>query len=154
MSDIVTPDVRSRMMAGIRSKDTKPELVLRSALHRLGYRYRLHNKALPGKPDLTLPKHRAVVFVNGCFWHAHNCGLFRWPRTRADFWKKKIRGNVERDMESRASLLRQNWRVLTVWECSLKGKASLPLDSALAAVVDWIESNEEFGEIAGISRNV
>ena len=93
-TDIVTAQERSRMMAGIRGKNTKPELAIRSALHRLGIRFRLHDKGLPGKPDLVFPKYRAVVLVHGCFWHGHDCHLFRWPKTRSEFWRHKIGANV------------------------------------------------------------
>ncbi len=90
MPDVVSRAKRGEMMSGIRGKNTKPELVIRSALHRAGYRFRLHTRSLPGKPDLVLPKYRAAIFVNGCFWHGHDCHLFKWPGTRKDFWRAKI----------------------------------------------------------------
>lgn len=120
--DVVSAQTRSRMMAGIRGKNTKPELVLRRALHGLGLRYRLHGLDMPGRPDLVFPKYRAAVFVHGCFWHAHGCPLFKWPATRPDFWRKKIGGNRERDERVRKLLLDAGWRVIEVWECALKGR--------------------------------
>ena len=104
MADIVTPEVRSRLMAGIGPTNTKPEMLIRRRLHALGYRYRLHVKGLPGKPDLVFPSRRAAIFVHGCFWHGHNCTLFRWPATREEFWRSKIGGNVARDRRNDAAL--------------------------------------------------
>ncbi len=99
MINMLDPVNRSKMMACIKSKNTSPELLVRRGLHRLGFRYRLHNKNLSGKPDLALPKHKAVIFVNGCFWHWHNCHIFRWPKTRTDFWRSKIEYNKFRDQK-------------------------------------------------------
>ena len=108
-------------MSRIRGKDTKPELAVRSALHRMGYRFRLHRKDLPGRPDIVLPKYRAVVFVNGCFWHRHKgCRSAYTPKTRKEFWAKKFRENSGRDRRSRTALEKQGWRVLTVWECETR----------------------------------
>jgi DNA mismatch endonuclease, patch repair protein len=100
------------MMAGIGPANTKPEMLIRRGLHALGYRYRLHVKGLPGKPDLVFPGRRAAIFVHGCFWHGHDCTLFRWPATREDFWRNKIAGNINRDRKTAALLLDQGWRVL------------------------------------------
>src|SRR5262245_6595907 len=97
MADVVSPEVRSRMMSGIRGKNTKPEMVLRRGLHAEGFRFRLHGPALPGRPDLVFPKWSAVIFVHGCFWHRHNCRLFKWPSTKSRFWRAKLTGNVSRD---------------------------------------------------------
>ena len=119
-ADTVTPDVRSRMMAGIRGKDTKPEKAVRSALHRLGFRFRVHRKDLPGKPDLVLPKHKAVIFVHGCFWHGHSCKRGnRRPKSNAEYWKEKIEGNVGRHARQLDELAAGGWSALTVWECEL-----------------------------------
>lgn len=108
-------------MSRIRSKDTKPELCLRSLLHRAGFRYRLHSTKLPGRPDLVLPKFRSVIFVHGCFWHRHpGCGRATTPSTRTDFWMTKFRGTVERDKRIKKELKQQGWRVITVWECELE----------------------------------
>lgn len=119
MIDIVDPATRSRMMAGIKSKDTKPEVFLRKALHAQGLRYRLGGYSLPGKPDLVFPSRKAVVFVHGCFWHRHECQYFKWPQTNEAFWKAKLDANAERDIRVNAALKKLGWRVLTVWECEL-----------------------------------
>jgi DNA mismatch endonuclease (patch repair protein) len=140
MADIVTVEVRSRMMSGIRSKDTLPEMVVRKALHAAGFRYRLHDKRLPGKPDLVFPKYKAAVFVHGCFWHGHDCHLFRLPATRTDFWRTKIAGNVERDRKAAAHLRDSGWHVGTVWECALKGKTRLATEDILRALTSWLLS--------------
>jgi DNA mismatch endonuclease (patch repair protein) len=122
--DVFTPEKRSEVMSRIRGRDTKPELVLRSMLHRLGYRFTVHgpkNKSLPGKPDLVLPKHRTVIFVHGCFWHGHeNCPAFRLPKSRRTFWKNKIEGNRARDLRNENALRALGWHVVTIWECALK----------------------------------
>ena len=108
------------MMSGIRGKDTKPEMIVRRALHRAGFRYRLHVKDLPGKPDIVLPKYKTVIFVHGCFWHMHDCKYFKWPKTRTEFWKEKIEGNAQRDKIALKQLKDNGWNVLTVWECELR----------------------------------
>lgn len=120
MADVVDAATRSRMMAGIRAKDTVPELLIRRSLHRLGFRFRLHDKRLPGKPDLVLPKHGAVIFVHGCFWHGHNCPAFKWPATRAEFWRSKIERNRENDGRHIKALCEMGWRICVVWECSVR----------------------------------
>lgn len=106
-------------MSGIRGKDTKPEMIVRQYLHRHGFRYRLHDRRLPGHPDLVLPKYNTVVFVHGCFWHKHDCPRFVWPKTRREFWAEKIKGNVARDRRNEKLLQEQGWKVLTVWECDV-----------------------------------
>jgi DNA mismatch endonuclease, patch repair protein len=108
------------MMSGIRGKDTKPEMIVRRGLHRLGFRFRLHDKSLPGKPDLVFPKYKTVVFVHGCFWHRHDCKYFKWPKTRPNFWRDKILGNVERDQQHIRELEATGWQVLVVWECETR----------------------------------
>lgn len=148
-ADIVSPAVRSRMMAGIRGKNTKPELAIRSALHALGFRYRLHRKDLPGRPDIVFPKYRAVVMVHGCFWHGHDCNLFRWPTTREDFWRTKIGRNMERDRMQHAALVAAGWRIGTIWECAVKGPARLPFEEVVERCVIWLKSDEETEEIQG-----
>lgn len=140
-ADIVTPDVRSRMMAAIRGKNTKPELAIRSALHRHGFRFRLHRKDLPGKPDLVFPRHRAVILVHGCFWHGHDCHLFRWPKTRRSFWEQKIRSNIVRDEQQRSALANLGWRVATVWECALTGRTRLPIEVVTDCCAAWLRSD-------------
>ena len=118
--DIVSPETRSRMMSGIRSKNTRPELIVRSVVHRLGLRFRLHGKGLPGRPDLVLSRHRTVILVHGCFWHRHTCRLAATPKTRPEFWAAKFDGNVRRDAANKAALERLGWRVIEVWECEVK----------------------------------
>lgn len=149
MADIVTPEVRSRMMAGIKARDTMPELVLRHGLHRQGFRYRLHVKGVPGKPDLVFSKYRAVIFANGCFWHGHDCALFKWPSSRPEFWHGKITGNMARDKRVRENLLAAGWRVLTVWECAVKGPGRLTTENVIARCSAWINSQKSSLEIYG-----
>ena len=152
MNDVVDSATRSRMMSGIKGKNTKPELMVRSGLHRLGYRFRLHRKDLPGKPDLVFAKHRAVIFVHGCFWHYHDCHLFKMRSTRREFWETKIGRNRERDREVQAALRAAGWRSLVIWECALKGKGRLEADEVLARAVTWLEGNVADGEVSGESR--
>lgn len=148
MPDVVDAATRSRMMAGIRSANTQPETRLRTALHRQGFRYRLHAK-LPGRPDFVLPKHRAAVFVHGCYWHGHDCSLFRLPGTRREFWQKKIEGNRARDIRSCAALAAAGWRSLTVWECAFRGRHQLGFDETVRKVSRWIVTGGQGTEIRG-----
>lgn len=137
-------------MAGIRGSNTRPELAIRSALHRRGYRFRLHRKDLPGKPDLVFPRHRAVILVHGCFWHGHGCHLFKWPKTREEFWRDKITSNMERDRQQLAALVSTGWRVATVWECALKGRNRLPIEKVTAACAAWLESDKRELGLSGV----
>ena len=123
MADIISPEQRSALMSRIHGKDTKIELEVRRGLHALGFRYRLGGAGLPGRPDIVLPKYRTVVFVHGCFWHQHDCHLFRLPKTRTEFWKAKVDANRARDLRAEARLRELGWHVETVWECQLRGKA-------------------------------
>ena len=148
-ADVVTPAVRSRMMAGIQGRNTKPELAIRSALHRQGFRFRLYRRDLPGKPDMVFARYRAVIFVHGCFWHGHDCHLFRWPRTREDFWRKKIGANMERDRRQKAALLDGGWRVATIWECALKGRTRLPFEAIVESCGAWLVSEKTILELRG-----
>ena len=118
-------------------------------MHAAGFRYRLHVQGLPGKPDLVLPRFRAVIFVNGCFWHQHDCHLFKWPATREEFWRAKIGRNVENDAQAIAALEASGWRIATVWECALKGKTRLEFPAAMQRLIAWIESNETAITIRG-----
>ena len=116
--DIVSKSRRSEMMAGIRNRNTLPERLIRSELHRLGFRFRLHSKKLPGKPDIVLTKYKTVILVNGCFWHRHrHCKYAYFPKSRISFWKEKFAENIERELNVRRSLKKLGWRVLVVWEC-------------------------------------
>lgn len=119
MVDMVDAATRSRMMSGIRGKDTKPEIIVRRALHKAGFRYRLHDKKLPGTPDIVLPKYRTVIFVHGCFWHGHMCHKFKWPKTREVWWREKIEANVARDSLHISKLKKLEWTVLEIWECKV-----------------------------------
>ena len=151
MPDIVDAQTRSRMMAGIRGKDTKPETSVRKALHRRGYRYRLHNPKLPGKPDLAFTSRKAVIMVHGCFWHGHGCNLFKWPSTRELFWRKKINRNRDRDSEMQQALESLGWRILVVWECALKGRTRKPFEEVVDGVSLWLDEGSANAEIQGDS---
>lgn len=120
MVDIVSRSKRSQMMAGIRGKDTKPELRVRRELHRRGYRFRLHRTDLPGKPDIYLPKFQTAIFVNGCFWHGHDCKHFKIPKTNPEFWRQKISQNQSRDIFIQESIERLGLRSITIWECATR----------------------------------
>ncbi|TAZ73768.1 DNA mismatch endonuclease Vsr [Rhizobium ruizarguesonis] len=149
MADIVTAEVRSRMMSGIRGTNTKPELILRKGLHALGFRYRLHDRTLPGKPDIVLPRYNAVIFAHGCFWHGHDCHLFRWPKTRPEFWQAKIARNRAVDERTDAALSEAGWRQAIVWECALKGKTRPPLEEVISTCGEWLKSDRSRLEIRG-----
>ena len=151
MADIVSPAVRSRMMAGIQGRNTRPELLIRRALFARGFRFRVHRRDLPGKPDIVLPKHRAVILVNGCFWHGHRCVLFRWPTSNEDFWRTKIRRNRHVDRRVLQSLCNK-WRILRIWECALKGASRLPIDTVIDDTISWLRSESESAEIRGRKR--
>jgi DNA mismatch endonuclease (patch repair protein) len=149
VTDIVDQQTRSRMMAGIRGKDTKPELALRRALYARGFRFRLHSNEVLGRPDMILPKFRAAVFVHGCFWHRHaGCRYTTTPATRTEFWRSKFDANVARDYMVREALIQAAWRVVTVWECALRKTdqvvaaaellaAWLPSDSTQLDIGEW-----------------
>lgn len=150
MADVVTKEKRSAMMAGIKGKNTRPEIAIRTELHRRGYRYRLYSKSLPGKPDLVFPKYRTVVFVHGCFWHKHDCHLFKWPSTRRDFWREKIDGNARRDEIHKTQLLAKGWKIVIIWECAVKGKNKMPLsDVADLTAMALNDTTTIFNEISG-----
>lgn len=146
MTDIVDPTTRSRMMAGIRGKNTKPELVLRRALHAQGLRFRLHSTKIIGAPDIALPKYKAAVFVHGCFWHRHfRCRYATTPSTRPEFWQAKFAANVARDDDVKRALLDIGWRVATVWECALR-KQNL-IEAAARQLTEWLPTASEEIEI-------
>lgn len=128
MVDTLSPERRSALMARIGSKNTKPELIVRRLLHGAGWRYRLHNKGLPGTPDLVFSARKAVLFVHGCFWHGHSCRLARLPKTRSEFWAAKQEANRERDSRKTGELVRAGWRVMTIWQCALKEPEQLLVD--------------------------
>nr|WP_313665902.1 very short patch repair endonuclease [Brucella intermedia] len=149
MADVHDAQTRSRNMAAIKGSHTKPELAIRRALHAAGLRYRLHAKELPGKPDLVFPRYKAVLFVNGCFWHRHDCHLFKWPASREDFWREKIGRNVANDERAIASLKEEGWRVGVIWECALKGRTRLDQPETMQRLASWIKSEEQAITIRG-----
>ena len=154
MTDVHSPERRSNNMRAIRSKNTAPEIQIRKLLFTLGFRYRLHVRGMPGKPDLVLAKHRIVVFVHGCFWHGHGCYLFRLPQTRPEFWKTKIEQNRLRDVRDVDALVKAGWRVITVWECAVKGRlrwTDKNLGRFLQSVIPVNENSEPVVEIRHVT---
>lgn len=152
MPDVLSSMQRSYCMSRIRGKDTKPERLIRNALFAMGFRYRLHQRSLPGCPDLVLSKYRAVIFVHGCLWHKHGCELFRWPKTNAEFWRKKITRNSRNDAENLVKLKSAGWRVLVVWECSLRGKRRLKPETLIDQIARWLFSGRKKSEISAKSK--
>lgn len=150
MADVHDSVTRSRNMAAIRAKDTGIERVVRNALHRAGFRYRLHVHTLAGNPDIVMPKYKAVIFVNGCFWHGHDCRFFRLPKTRQDFWKGKISRNVFNDLKNRETLRNTGWRTADIWECALKKSAGQDRDAAIHKLQAWIISDIDSIDIRGV----
>lgn len=152
MVDVVSPAQRSRMMAGIQGRNTKPELTVRRMLFAMGYRFRLHRRDLPGAPDIVMPGRKVVIFVHGCFWHMHQgCRLSKVPTTRPEFWTTKLEANVERDRRAVAKLQALGWRVLWIWECSTRDiHAASDLQAAIRA---WIEGSNQLGELGAPSRS-
>jgi DNA mismatch endonuclease (patch repair protein) len=153
VTDIVSSEKRSEMMACIRGKNTSPEIRVRRLLHWYGYRYRLHRKDLPGAPDIVLPRWRAVIFIHGCFWHQHDgCKFAKMPATRRDFWEAKLSKNRKRDQAAVSSLRASGWRVLVVWECYLRvTKDDSDLVNALSS---WIEGLRELGELSAQTSGI
>ena len=145
----MNPETRSRMMAGIGSKHTQPELSIRQGLHATGFRFRLHAANLPGKPDLVLPKYHAAIFVNGCFWHGHNCHLFKMPSTRPEFWRQKIESNIHRGEIVGQQLSAEGWRIAIIWECSLKGRSSIGIAAVILRIAEWLKGSGQFLDIRG-----
>lgn len=146
--DIVDKQTRSRMMAAIRGRDTHPELVLRKRLHAAGFRFRLHRRDLPGRPDVVLPRYRAAVLVHGCFWHRHaNCRFAAVPASNASFWSSKFAANVERDARNIAALCKLGWRVAIVWECALRGANA---QQSICDLQDWFGSQSTFFETKAV----
>jgi DNA mismatch endonuclease (patch repair protein) len=147
MADTVTKEVRSRMMAAIRAKDTKPEMAIRRGLHAIGFRYGLHSSRFPGKPDMVLPKHRAVVFIHGCYWHGHGCGEIKPAASNESYWSPKIAKNRERDARNLAAVEAAGWRHLTIWECSFRRKGSKALETTVRKAAEWIRNGRPSAEI-------
>jgi DNA mismatch endonuclease, patch repair protein len=136
--DVHSPEQRRFNMRRIRGRDTAPEMLVRRALHARGFRYRLHDKRLPGKPDLVFPKYHAAILIHGCFWHGHNCHLFKWPVTRREFWQEKIQRNKERDERSARALHLLGWRTLVIWECKIKGSNKQPREVLIDHCVQFL----------------
>ncbi|MET3501644.1 DNA mismatch endonuclease (patch repair protein) [Mucilaginibacter rubeus] len=136
MADVHSKEIRSYNMSRIKSKDTKPELLVRKFLHKNGFRYRLHVKDMPGKPDIVLPKYKTVIFIHGCFWHGHEgCKLFRLPKSNSDWWSEKINKNSMKDERTIDTLIDSNWRVVVVWECELvKRRLAETITSIISAL--------------------
>ena len=152
MIDVVDKITRSRMMAGIQGKDTKPELELRRALHRLGLRYRLHVTGLPGRPDILLPRHRAAIQVHGCFWHRHeHCTFCTTPASNMRFWKLKFGETVKRDTRNLEALRKLGWKVAIVWECSVKDEGA---EAIAQRIGTWLKSGRSFKEISSRSARI
>lgn len=147
MVDIVDSATRSRMMANIKGKNTKPELLIRSLLHAQGFRFRIHRKDLPGKPDIVLPKYKAIIFIHGCFWHGHeNCRLFKLPASRTEFWEAKIFKNQENDLKAKELLLNSGWRICTIWECAIRQSKKDPV-ALVDLLTTWLKSSAAYLEI-------
>lgn len=147
MADVHDIQTRSRNMAAIKQKDTGPEMRVRRSLHKAGFRYRLHVADLPGKPDLVFPKYKAVIFINGCFWHQHQCDMFHWPKSRAEWWVNKITTNRVHDEAVQDKLRELGWRVMLIWECALKGKNRISDEMMLGYISVWLDDGSPFHEI-------
>lgn len=142
MADVHSKQTRSKNMAAIKSKNTKPELKIAEALQNRQFEFYVHDNTLPGKPDFVIPKYGAVIFVHGCFWHEHHCHLFHWPATRREFWRNKIHQNLLRDRRNERKLKEQGWWILKIWECSLKGKKRIDFVKLMDKVESWIKYEE------------
>ena len=149
MTDVHDRLTRSRNMSAIKCKDTKPEMYVRLRLFSLGYRYRLNNRQLPGRPDITLRRHNAVIFVNGCFWHLHNCPAFKLPLSNTAWWRKKLEGNRQRDERNIATLRSAGWRVCIIWECSIRGRGKINEQELFTLLSSWLESTDQTLTIEG-----
>ncbi len=136
--DILSPERRSALMSRIRSKDTGIEVLVRKGLHRLGFRYRLGGAGLPGRPDVVLPKYNTVIFIHGCFWHGHNCKLFRMPKTRTEFWRAKIKANLARDASNIKAAAALGWKPLVIWECQLRRQKAQDVARSLDKLANLI----------------
>ena len=149
MTDNISPEKRSEVMSRVRSKDTTPELLIRKGLHAQGFRYRLHAKDMPGKPDLVFPRYKSVILIHGCFWHGHSCHLYRFPKSNTDYWKRKIARNITRDVTNRQLLYDKGWRVLIIWECAIKGRERLEFKNVVELAAAWLRSANSITEIKG-----
>jgi DNA mismatch endonuclease (patch repair protein) len=152
MADVHNSEQRSANMRAIRHKDTNPEVKIRRLLFAQGFRFRIHVKSLPGSPDIVLPKYRVAIFVQGCFWHGHGCHLFKVPATRTEFWMGKIQSNCDRDRQNEEKLLATGWRIITVWECALKGRLKRPLNEIASMLSIWIIAQDIEDPLLNISH--
>jgi DNA mismatch endonuclease (patch repair protein) len=147
MPDTVAPETRSRMMAAIKAKDTKPEMAVRRGLHAMGFRYSLHSNRFPGRPDMVLAKYRAVIFVHGCYWHGHDCGEVRPAASNESYWSPKIARNRERDARNLAAVEAAGWRHLVIWECAFRRKGAAALDETVRQAAEWLREGTGNAEI-------
>ncbi|MPQ76836.1 very short patch repair endonuclease [Hydrogenovibrio sp. JE_KL2] len=147
MVDKVDSQTRSKMMSRVRNKNTNIEVKVRKALFAKGFRYKINDKNLPGSPDIVLPKYKAVIFVNGCFWHGHHCKRGKLPQANNEFWLSKINQNINRDKNNNYKLMDLNWRVAILWECSIRGKGSIGLEEAIRKLSTWLKSSSKTIEI-------
>lgn len=141
MTDVVDKATRSRMMSGIKGKNTHPEIYIRRRLHSMGFRFRLHVKDIPGKPDIVFPRYRALISIHGCFWHGHNCRYFKYPKTNPEFWASKIGGTRERDIRNQNAQQEYGWRQLIIWECAIRKDMGAPSFGIPDLIAGWLNSN-------------
>jgi len=146
MPDKCSKETRSRMMSGIKNKNTKPELLIRRELFKNGFRYTLHNGKLPGKPDLVLKKYSSVILINGCFWHGHDCKYFKWPKSNIEFWRSKISGNMKNDMIIKEKLYAMGYRICIFWECITRDEKLF--QKSMLRLMKWLYGNRKKLEIA------
>jgi DNA mismatch endonuclease (patch repair protein) len=144
MADVVDKETRSRMMANITSRNTKPERFVRSELHKLGFRFRINVKKIKGTPDMVLKRYSALIFTHGCFWHGHDCRFFKLPATRREFWANKIDDNRKRDDKTITTLKETGWRICIVWECAIRSQKRI---EHIRQIAKWITSNQKYKEI-------
>jgi DNA mismatch endonuclease, patch repair protein len=156
MPDILSPDQRSRRMASVRQRNTDPEQKVRRLLHLAGFRFRIGDRrlGLPGTPDIVLPRWRAAIFVNGCFWHGHDCALFKLPDTRTEWWRAKVAANVQRDNLVIQRLVLAGWRVITVWQCCLKGKQRLSESEIATLLTAAVRGNAKVVELSAVQLSL
>lgn len=142
MADVHSPEARRKNMRAIRSRDTKPEIFIRKMLYSAGFRYSVCPASIAGKPDLYFPRYKAVIFVHGCFWHAHGCYLFKLPQSRKDFWQQKLNNNIDRDRRNLQLLIEKGYRVLVIWECAIKGKLKLEPRHLQERIIEWLNDGK------------
>ena len=154
MADVHGKETRSRNMSAVRSKNTHPEIIVRKILHKAGFRFRIHPKHIIGKPDIVLARFKAIIFVNGCFWHGHDCHLFKVPATRPAFWLNKIYSNKRRDLANLTGLQNVGWRTCIVWECALRGKYRIAPQEFESRLANWLRSDQQFQSVGAADSEV